>query len=257
LGAARPQPAGSLPDIGAAEARQKLSTKPTPNNDVLAGTNAANAINGLAGNDLIRAQGGKDVVDGGDGSDFLDGGPANDTIKGGTGVDLVTYPGNAPVAVDLAAKPATARRGSETDTLAAIEGALGSDAADRFKGDGQNNEFQGKRGKDTATGGSGRDIYFIKAVADSPAGAGRDVITDFTPGKDLLDLANVDADTTLPGPQSFRWVGKANLTGAAQLGWYVSGNTTIVRASTDADAKPEVEIQLTGQKKLTAADFLY
>ncbi len=142
LGGARPRPAGSLPDIGAVELGQKLSTKPTPDNDVLAGTNAANTINGLAGSDLIRAQGGKDLVDGGDGSDFLDGGPGDDTIKGGTGVDLVTYAGNVPVTVDLGSKPATAKRGGETDTLAGIEGALGSDAADRFKGDAGNNEFQ-------------------------------------------------------------------------------------------------------------------
>ncbi|MFZ1426586.1 MAG: M10 family metallopeptidase C-terminal domain-containing protein [Geminicoccaceae bacterium] len=255
LGAPRPQPAGSLPDIGAAETNQKLSTKPSANNDVLAGSNAANTLQGLAGNDLIRAQGGKDLVDGGDGSDFLDGGPGDDTIKGGTGVDLVTYAGNAPVAVDLSSKPATAKRGSETDTLAGIEGVLGSSAADRFKGDAANNEFQGKQGKDTATGGGGRDTYFIKVVADSPAGAGRDVITDFTPGQDVIDLSNIDADAALPGQQLFRWVGKANLTGAAQLGYYVSGGNTIVRASTDADAAAEVEIQLTGQKTLTAADF--
>ena len=53
----------------------------------------------------------------------------------------------------------------------------------------------------------------------------------------------------------FHWVAKATLTGAAQLGYFVSGGMTIVRASTDADAAPEVEIQLTGTKTLTEADF--
>jgi hypothetical protein len=42
--------------------------------------------------------------------------------------------------------------------------------------------------------------------------------------------------------QSFRWVAKATLTGAAQLGYYVSGGMTIVRASTGADATSELEI---------------
>ncbi len=92
-------------------------------------------------------------------------------------------------------------------------------------------------------------------MADSPAGATRDVVTDFAPGQDIIDLAGVDADSTIPGNQSFRWVGKANLTGAAQLGYFVSGGTTIVRASTDADAAAELEIQLTGPKTLTAGDF--
>ena len=63
--------------------------------------------------------------------------------------------------------------------------------------------------------------------------------------------------TSQPGPgnQSFRWVGPATLTGAAQLGYFVTGGNTIVRASTDADAAAEVEIQLTGVKVLSEGDF--
>ena len=41
----------------------------------------------------------------------------------------------------------------------------------------------------------------------------------------------------------------------AQLGYYTTGGMTIVRASTDADAAAEVEIQLTGMKVLTEGDF--
>ena len=93
-------------------------------------------------------------------------------------------------------------------------------------------------------------------MADIPAGATRDEVTDFVPRPaDVIDLAGVDADSTVPGNQSFRWVDKAKLTGAAQLGYFVSGGMTIVRASTDADAAAELEIQLTGVKTLTAADF--
>ena len=105
------------------------------------------------------------------------------------------------------------------------------------------------------TGGGGRDTWDFNEVADSPAGATRDVVTDFAPGQDVLDLAGIDADSTVPGNQCFRWVDKATLTGAAQLGYFVSGGMTIVRASTDADAAAEVEIQLTGTKTLTEGDF--
>ena len=94
-------------------------------------------------------------------------------------------------------------------------------------------------------------------MADSPVGTKRDVIKDFATGQDVLDVAGIDADSTIPGHQSFRWVGKATLTGAAQLGYYVSGGNTIVRASTDADAAAEVEIQLTGTKTLTPGDFRF
>ena len=92
-------------------------------------------------------------------------------------------------------------------------------------------------------------------MADIPPGATRDIVTDFAPGQDVLDLAGIDADSTVPGNQSFRWVAKATLTGVAQLGYFTSGAMTIVRASTDADAAPEVEIQLTGVKVLTEGDF--
>ena len=106
-------------------------------------------------------------------------------------------------------------------------------------------------------GGSGRDLYAFRSVQDSPAGAGRDVIEDFVPGQDVIDVGNLDADSALPGQQTFRWVGKATLTGAAQLGYHVAGGNTIVRASTDADADAEVEIQLNDTKVPTPADFRF
>jgi serralysin len=252
----RPLPAGSLPDLGSVEINQPLSTSATFNNDVITGSAAANNLSGLAGNDLIRGLGANDTINAGDGSDVLDGGPGNDLLNGGTGVDLVTYAGAVAVVVDLSGTTDTARRGGETDTLTGIEGAIGSSKADTFKGDAGANEFQGGLGKDRYTGGGGRDLYDFNAVAESPAGAGRDVVTDFAPGQDVIDLAGIDADATIPGDQSFRWVGKATLTGAAQLGYYVAGGNTIVRASTDADGAAELEIQLTGKKVLTAADFV-
>ena len=252
----RPLPAGSLPDIGAAEADQPLSTSPTINNDVLTGSAAANNLSGLAGNDLLRGLGGNDTIHAGPGSDLLDGGPGNNRLNGGTGIDLARFAFSpAAVIVDLSGTSDIAKRGGETDTLTDIEGAIGSSKNDTFRGDAFNNEFQGRLGKDTMTGGGGRDTWDFNLVTDSPPGATRDVVRDFVPGQDVLDLAGIDADSTVPGDQSFRWVAKATLTGAAQLGYFVSGGMTIVRASTDADAAAEVEIQLTGAKTLTAVDF--
>ena len=53
----RPQPAGSLPDIGAVEPNQPLSTRATDNNDVLTGTNAANTLTGLRRHRLSQGPG--------------------------------------------------------------------------------------------------------------------------------------------------------------------------------------------------------
>ena len=66
--------------------------------------------------------------------------------------------------------------------------------------------------------------------------------------------SNLDVDAGLCGCQGLRWVGKVTLTGAAQLGYYVSGGNTIIRASTYADGKAKMEIQLSGVKVLTEGD---
>ncbi len=256
LGGARPLPAGSLPDIGSLEINHALSTTASANNDVLTGTAAGNAINGLAGHDYLKGLGGADTLHGNDGGDLLDGGTGNDKLYGDTGIDLVFYGGAAKVTIDLSGAVDTAKRGSETDTLYNVEGAIGSSAADTFKGDALDNLFQGGGGKDTATGGAGRDLYDFNAAADSKAGTStRDVITDFAHLTDKIDVMGLDADTTVAGNQAFHWVGNAALTGPGEIGYVTTGGNTIIRASNDGDAASEFEIQLTGIKTLGAVDF--
>ena len=211
----RPLPVGSLPDIGSIEITHALSTTTSARNDVITGNSAANTLNGDLGNDYLKGLGGKDTLNGGDGSDLLDGGTANDKLNGGGGIDLATFAGSTKVTFDLGTS--TAKRGSETDTLTGLEGAIGSTAGDVFKGNGFNNYFQGGLGKDTFTGGSGRDLYDFNAVAESGVGATkRDVITDFDHLVDDIDLMGIDANTTIAGNQAFRWVGTAALTGAGR-----------------------------------------
>ena len=82
------------------------------------------------------------------------------------------FGGSTAVVVDLSLANDTAKRGSETDKLISIEGAIGSSGNDTFKGDANANWFQGGNGKDTHTGGGGRDLYDFDVVADSRAGSG-------------------------------------------------------------------------------------
>jgi hypothetical protein len=82
------------------------------------------------------------------------------------------------------------------------------------------------------------------------------VIGDFAHLVDDLDLAGIDADTTVAGDQAFRFVGTAGLgTTPGAVGYYVSGGNTIVRASNDADGTAELEIQLTGPVASSADNF--
>jgi predicted outer membrane repeat protein len=254
LGHARPQPAGSLPDIGAAERNQALSTTASANNDVLTGTDDANVISARAGADLVRGLAGNDILRGEGGSDVLDGGPGNDLLDGGEGINLARFGGSTAVVIDLVA--GTAKRGGETDTLSSIRGAIGSSAGDTFTGDGGPNWFQGGGGRDVATGGAARDLYDFDRVQDSlPGSANRDVIGDLAPQSDRINLTGIDADTTMAGNQAFRFVATDPLTGPGQLGYRLSGDNTIVRASTDADAGAELEIQLTGLSGV--GDFVF
>ena len=255
LGHARPQPASSLPDIGAAERNQTLSTHPSPNNDVLTGTDGTDTIAGQAGADLIRGLGGNDSLRGDAGSDLLDGGPGNDLLDGGDGIDLARFGGSTAVIVDLVA--GTATRGSETDTLTSIQGAIGSSAVDTFKGDSGPNWFQGGSGRDVATGGAGRDLYDYDRTSDSLTGsASRDVITDFAHNSDKIDLTGIDADTTRRRQPGVPLGGHGRAGHApGDLGYFRSGGNTIVLGSIDADSASEFQIQLTGIVNPTAADF--
>ena len=260
LGDPRPVPSESNPDTGAVESGFVPSKVASAGNDVLTGTTAANAISGLGGHDFIKGLAGDDTLSGNNGGDVLTGGLGNDKLNGGNGIDLVNYADVATgVTVDLRGDAAsdtdTARRGSETDTLTGIEGAIGSSANDTFFGDNAANWFQGGGGKDTFTGGSGRDLYDYNLTSAAGLGTSRDVITDFDHLVDDIDLAGIDADTGVAGNQAFRWVGAAALTGAGEVGYYTADGNTIIRMSTDADVTAEGEIQLSGIRTLTAVDF--
>ncbi|WP_258767759.1 S-layer family protein [Bradyrhizobium arachidis] len=119
------------------------ATTGTSGSDVLLGTSQADAISGLAGNDRLQGFGGNDLLDGG--ADF----------------DRAVYTdATGGISVNLAAGTASGP-GVGTDTLVAIEGAVGSDFADTFNATGFAgttgtpgtpigfNEFEGRGGNDT------------------------------------------------------------------------------------------------------------
>src|SRR5258705_4515832 len=63
-----------------------------------ANDNAANALNGTAGNDLIDGFGGNDNIQGNNGNDVIAGGACNDAIGGNNGNDTIDGgPGNDTV----------------------------------------------------------------------------------------------------------------------------------------------------------------
>jgi Ca2+-binding RTX toxin-like protein len=170
-----------------------------PSHAELKGTNLADTIYGLAGDDWLV---------GFDGNDTLVGGQGADEMWGGYGLDLASYRGSDQgVTVDLPFS--TAFGGHATgDILHEIEGAIGSSFADRLYGDEQRNVFRGEGGadrlggfggNDRLEGGNGNDVLSGGAGNDELLGGDGNDTADLFYVEKIIDRSALPADATLPG----------------------------------------------------------
>ena len=131
-------------------------------------------------------------------------GAGDNRLDGAGGADAASYAfATAGVSLSLALDGAQATGGSGRDTLLQIERLYGSAYADRLTGNGGANVLAGGAGNDTLRGGDGNDLLLGGAGRDrlaggegadrfrfdvAPGAANRDLIEDFAPGADLLQL---------------------------------------------------------------------
>ncbi|WP_449106084.1 retention module-containing protein [Pseudomonas mohnii] len=177
----------------------------TAGNDTLVAGNGDNILNAGDGNDTLTAGTGDNELHGGAGNDLLYSGPGNDLLDGGIGNDTASYAhATAGVTVDLSLLGAQNTIGAGTDTLTGIENLTGSNYNDTLTGDNNSNIINGGLGNDVLNGGGGDD-FLIGGLGNNTltggAGAdtfewlkgnsGHDVITDFAPGTDKLDLSQL------------------------------------------------------------------
>ncbi|MEM1314876.1 MAG: matrixin family metalloprotease [Pseudomonadota bacterium] len=149
----------TLADVRAAvalygPARQTAGT----GDDVLAGGAGEDVLRGGAGDDRLHAFGGADLLSGGRGDDRLSGGAGDDDLRGGGGRDALI-----------------GGRGAD-----ALSGGAGRD---RLTGGGGEDRLDGGRGADMLRGGGGADVFVFAARG------GRDVVRDWTDGRDRIELA--------------------------------------------------------------------
>ena len=144
-----------------------------------------------------------------------------------------------------------ARSGSGNDVL------IGNDAAnlldggagnDRLDGGAGNDRLMGGLGADTLTGGAGADIFQFKSIAHSGVGVGRDIVTDFEQGSDLIDLSSIYA-TTFIGTAAFSRQ-------AGEVRYASFDGATIIEADTNGDGRGDFQLELDDSLEMTIADFL-
>ncbi|WP_213937168.1 retention module-containing protein [Pseudomonas sp. dw_612] len=177
----------------------------TSGDDVLVAGTGNNILNAGDGNDVLTAGSGNNELHGGAGNDLLYSGAGNDLLDGGTGTDTASYAhATAGVTVNLGLLSAQNTIGAGTDTLTGIENLTGSNFNDTLTGDNNNNVINGGLGNDVLNGGGGDDILIGGLGNNTLTGgsgadtfqwlagnSGHDVVTDFTPGTDKLDLSQL------------------------------------------------------------------
>ena len=179
---------------------------PTEGNDRILGSNLADDISALGGNDIVYGDRslnsiGDDTIDGGDGDDTIFGAGGNDFILGQNGDDALfgdlnpadTDPSEGPFGND------TLDGGLGDDTL---NGGIGQDSLiggednDSLNGGSDEDDLAGDSGDDTLYGGKGDDTI--------TGGAGNDLIAG-QEGEDLINGG--DGNDTIDGDRPERFVG--------------------------------------------------
>ncbi len=192
----------------------------TGNDTITGGALESYDASGGEGNDTIRVRMGEGTLDGGKGNDLIEfttDGYAGKAAYGGDGNDTIRY---------------AATQGEEISPEMIID-------------------LWGGAGTDKLRAGAAQDLLHF-TPANSPAGKTRDLVFGFDGDSDRL-LPEGDANRGKSGEQDYAFVGETKTVGAGQVGFYESGNDTIVRGS---DGKTTFEIQLEAyQGGLTALDF--
>lgn len=115
-------------------------------------------------------------------------------------------------------------------------------------GGGGDDVLSGGLGVDTLTGGAGADVFQYMSIAHSGRGVGRDVVTDFEQGSDLIDLSRLNIGV---------FIGTAAFSGAAgELRYATFDGATILEADTNGDGRSDFQLEFDDSMELTIADFL-
>lgn len=164
-------------------------------NDILFGNNAANHIEGGAGNDRIDGGAGDDYIDGGIGADVMLGGVGNDIfIVDNKDDEVIEYAGQGR---DKVLSSVDYRLSDHVEDLQLLTGAsegignnednhlIGNSADNRLEGRDGDDILEGRSGNDILLGGLGKDTFVFNTELDGSITK----IEDFTVGEDIISLS--------------------------------------------------------------------
>jgi Ca2+-binding RTX toxin-like protein len=195
------------------------------NNIAGAGNGLVNVIQGNAGENRLTGGAGNDTLSGAEGSDILRGGRGNDRLNGDDGDDVLA----------------------------------GGEGNDNLNGGDEDDRLTGGVGRDVMTGGNDDDTFVFNRLTDTGTTvATADQITDFAPGRDIIDLRGIDAITTnAVADNAFVYIGTAAFSNVAgQLRWSTTSGVTTIEMDVNGDSVADAAIRLTNGVSLTAGDFV-
>jgi len=218
-------------------------------NDVIfvegGGEGGGASADGGAGDDKINLVGAGMVATGGEGNDLLTGDNDSEDVlaHGGNGNDTLVFASSDLALYGDAGNDQINAQVSSTDEQF-LYGGTGNDTIRYTLGAGATVDVYGGAGKDQLYAGAADDVlHFLPA--NSPAGAGRDVVHCYQHGQDHI---------ALDGGQHYQFVGETKDPGAGEVGFYHQGQDTIVDGF---DGKTHFEVQLQGfHGHLDASDFI-
>jgi serralysin len=109
------------------------------------------------------------------------------------------------------------------------------------------------------TGGSFEgDTFVYTGIADSAAGAERDLINDFEIAYDIIDLSAIDAKSSDAADDAFQFIGSSDFTGVAgelRFGDDTSGNW-LLEGDVDGDGSADFQIEFLANAQMFTANLV-
>lgn len=224
-------------------------------------------LSAVAGHNVLQGLEGNDVLVGGSEEDLLIGGKGNDTYyvfdsgtiifeKPGEGIDTVNAFVNyvLPENVENLYLGGTAVIGVGNDGDNLI---VGNNLNNTLRGGAGNDTLIGGLGRDVLYGGPGADVFLWRSIAEVGLGNQADTVMDFNFAEgDRLSFALIDANSVLPGKQSFTFIGTKPFSAPGQIRYAYSGGDTLIQLNTDTSNAVDGVVKIKGVHIPSAAWFI-